>query len=69
MLATAEQKTRKAFSSILIKDMKAKYEKQSTAGSDQLKALDKCFQYKRPQSNDFLRIANDIFGIKNKKAD
>jgi len=66
MLATAEMKTRKAFSTILIKDMKAKYEKQANSGSNQLKELDKCFDYKRPQSNDFVKIANDIFGIKNK---
>ena len=61
MLAKAEKKTRKAFTSNLIKEMKAKYKKQS---SDQLKAMDKCFQYKRPKSNDFVKIAKEILGLK-----
>jgi hypothetical protein len=44
--------------------MKAKYEK-SLKTEGQIKELDKCFQYKRkPASGDFMKIANEIFGLK-----
>ena len=63
-LAEAELKTRKAFNSVLIKDMKAKYEK-SLKTEGQIKELDKCFQYKRKaESGDFMKVANEIFGLK-----
>jgi superfamily II DNA or RNA helicase len=63
-LAEAELKTRKAFNNVLIKDMKAKYEK-SLKTEGQIKELDKCFHYKRkPASGDFIQVANEIFGLK-----
>jgi hypothetical protein len=63
-LAEAEKKTRKAFNNVLIKDMKAKYEK-SLKTEGQIKELDKCFQYKRKsESGEFMKIATEIFGLK-----
>lgn len=62
-LAEAEIKTRKAFNNILIKDMKKKYE-QSLKTGGQIKELDKCFSYKRSGSNDFMKVANEVFAIK-----
>jgi hypothetical protein len=62
-LAEAEIKTRKAFNSILIKDMKKKYE-QSLKTAGQIKELDKCFSYKRSGANDFMKVANEVFAVK-----
>ena len=65
LLAKAEFKTRKAFLDTLIKKMKTEYEKTAnTGGSEQLKELDKCLQFKRPASNDFLKIAHEILSLK-----
>lgn len=61
-IAKAEQKTRKSFMTALIRDMKDKYDKAAKdSGSGQLKEIDKCFQFKRPVTNDFMNIANSIF--------
>jgi len=63
-IAKAEIKTRKSFMTALIKDMKAKYDALATeSSSGQLKELDKCFQFKRPVANDFMKIANKIFSL------
>ena len=68
MIAKAEQKTRKSFMTALIRDMKDKYDAAAKeSGSGQLKEIDKCFQFKRPtESNDFMKVANEIFSLKKK---
>lgn len=65
-LAKAEIKTRKAFMTTLISDMKTRYEKtQNKSGSAQLKGLETCLSYKgASDSNDFIKIANEVFNIK-----
>jgi hypothetical protein len=66
-IAKAEQKTRKSFMTALIRDMKDKYDAVAKeSGSGQLKEIDKCFQFKRPVANDFMKIANEMFSLKKK---
>jgi hypothetical protein len=66
-IAKAEFKTRKSFMTALIRDMKDKYDTAAKeGGSGQLKEIDKCFQFKRPVANDFMKIANEMFSLKKK---
>jgi len=59
-LAKAEIHTRKVNLSQLIKTMKALYEKQAQ-GTSQLKEMEKCFDYKRDEGKDFVKIAQERF--------
>lgn len=63
-LAKAALKTRKSFTTKLIRDMKEKYDKvnKEASVSVQVKELDKCFKFKRKApTNDFIKVANEIF--------
>ena len=61
-IAKAEINTRKAFLTSLIRDMKVKYEKEmKESSSEQVKALEGCFQFKRDASKEFTKVANERF--------
>lgn len=61
-LAKAEIHTRKINIMNLINKMKDDYEKQvQEGGSDQIKAMEACFNYKRAVGKDFVKIAKERF--------
>lgn len=61
-LAKAEINTRRVTLKALISDMKQAYEKQlEEGGSEQLKALESCFNYKSIKTDEFTQIANERF--------
>ena len=61
-LKKIETKTRKAYLQTLISDMKTKYEEEQKGKSaEQIQALEKCLQFKRDSSKDFMKVANDRF--------